>query len=62
MVKGCFWVSGRNEKRGGWVKPVSILVQQSYAQTHFFYRSLTDPYDLVNYLNEATIRTSGQPI
>ncbi len=61
-ARGAFGVILVETKKGRVGKTsINFSTQQSYAKPIFNIDPVTDPYDLVTYLNEAQIRTSGQP-
>ena len=61
-ARGAFGVILVETKKGRVGKTsINFSTQQSYAKPIFHIDPVTDPYDLVTYINKATIRTSGQP-
>ncbi|MEO9892525.1 TonB-dependent receptor [Aurantibacter sp.] len=61
-ARGAFGVILVETKKGRVGKTsINFSTQQSYAKPIFHIDPVQDPYTLVNYINEATINTSGQP-
>ncbi len=61
-ARGAFGVILVETKKGRVGKTaINFSTQQSYAKPIFHIDQVTDPYDLVTYINEATVNTSGQP-
>ncbi|WP_339704573.1 TonB-dependent receptor [uncultured Kriegella sp.] len=61
-ARGAFGVILVETKKGRIGKTsINFSTQQSYAKPIFHIDPVTNPYDLVNYINRATINTSGQP-
>ena len=61
-ARGAFGVVLVETKKGRAGKTtINFSTQQSYAKPIFHIDPVEDPLTLVNYINEATVRTSGQP-
>ncbi|SDL26739.1 SusC/RagA family TonB-linked outer membrane protein [Kriegella aquimaris] len=61
-ARGAFGVILVETKKGRAGKTtINFSTQQSYAKPIFHIDPVTDPYDLVTYINKATVNTSGQP-
>lgn len=61
-ARGAFGVILVETKKGRVGKTtINFSTQQSYAKPIFHIDPVTDPLTLVNFINEATVRTSGQP-